>query len=319
MVFYLCLGRHPVYQAIHLIASHIKNGPVISVDCAKNLRYIYRGKTFHIQMLDILLSKSDIYCFNSPLIELKAWEALFKKVPMILVEEYYEKNWLKDLIVSFLLLPFKNCIFIALTKRTYYFLKKRGFMVFLIPPADKKRKITKKRKYILFVGRLCASKNPQLVVDLAKKIKDEHFIIIGRGPLSHFVEKASRELPNLKYIPYIKQREKLFDYYSEAKLLIHPAFKDPVGFVVIEALSTGTPTLVSAFTGASDYLPENWVLDDLSSQKWAEKIREIVKNLSVNVAVAERTFDKEHLNLDDIYFNEVAKNIKVTLTKISSI
>ncbi|MEM4359977.1 MAG: glycosyltransferase family 4 protein [Candidatus Bilamarchaeaceae archaeon] len=242
--------------------------------------------------------------------ELKTWEGLLKKISMIFVEEYYEKNIVKDAIVSILLAPFKNYPFIALTKRTYNFLKKRRFKVFFIPPAEKRRKINKKREYILFVGRLCKSKNPELIISLAREIKNENFLVIGKGEFSDLIKKASQELKNLKYIEYVEEREKLFEYYANAKILLHPALSDPVGFVVVEALSTSTPVLVSSSTGVADFLPKDWVIDKPDVQKWIEKIEQMTRNLDKNIKLAESTFENEHLNLDDRYFDEIAKGIE---------
>ena len=174
---------------------------------------------------------------------------------------------------------------------------------------------SKYRKHVLCVSRTVANKNPQLSLKLAEHFKKEQFVMIGRGELSKEISEKAKALPNLKIIDSVQEREELFKYYSEAKLLIHPAWKDPIGHVIIEALSTQTPVLASSGAGASDFLPKEWIASPKNEQEWIEKTKAILENQEESIRKAEEVFEKEHLNIEDPYFEKVADELAETLKK----
>jgi len=120
-------------------------------------------------------------------------------------------------------------------------------------------------------------------------------------------------MSNVEIIEYVETREELFrDYYAKAKALIHPAEKDAVGFVVVEALASSTPVLASAGVGGSDYLPETWRVTTNRVEEWVQKVEALSDG---DVRVAEKTFEQENLNIESPYFREIAKKISTFLTK----
>lgn len=313
MKIVVALDDHPVYESIYRVLNNTGMGEVSKFkEYRKNLRYLLRMPSFHIQSLNIAFSKNDLYVLNSPIMAAEAWKAKRMNINAIFVEEYYNKFWLKDIIVGKLLKQFKSYPFIAMTKRTYEFLLDNDIPAFLIPPATKKRNGKRRRDIILSVSRMVESKNIPFVLDIARNMKKEHFVIIGSGPLFNVFKKKIDTLPNVEIIEFVEHERLFLDYYSKAKMLIHPAKSDPIGFSVIEALSTSTPTLVSKGTGASDYLPSEWVFENYDINKWIVKISEIDEKDS---NLAKKVFEKEHLNINDAYFEIIAKKLRQSIEK----
>jgi glycosyltransferase involved in cell wall biosynthesis len=312
MRVYMCLYDHPVYQALWQTLSRVDGIETVRLkDPSRYLPVFYVGKSFQLLRLNLRLSRKHIYALNSPLVCTGAWDALFHNVPAFIVEEHLGKSRRKNFLVNLALLPFRRYPFISFTKRTHAFLSKRSLCSFLFPPAERKRSGSKNRDFLLFVGAMLETKKPLFVLELARRLSGEHFVLIGRGPLLPEVRKRANALPNVEIIEYVEQRETLLrDYYPKAKALLHPASKDPVGFVVVEALACSTPVLAGVGAGASDYLPEPWRVAGYDVTEWTRKIESLGSD---DVHIAEKTFEQENLNIESPYFEEAAKHISTFL------
>ena len=300
---------HPVY--LSLIKTY-------SFSRLKKYKTIVFLKTFtnHLETSNKQIKKDEVYITKSPIISLFTWKLKFNKAKFFVFEEYFERKNIKDLYAKFLISQFKEYPFIAMTKRTKRFLEKNGIKVFFIPPAEKKRNYSFKRRYITMVSRLVPSKNITLFLKLAEIFPNEEFLLIGKGELKNKVIEYSKKHKNLKYIEFVERRKELFKYYAKSKLLIHPVKKDPIGFVIIEALSTSTPVISSSSAGASDFLPKEWVLNTFDINAWKKKIEEIIVNNEENVHKANETFIRENLDIESPYFDKVAKQIRKYIEKL---
>lgn len=292
----ICLGRHPVYKSIIKVFEEFN--PVL-IHERKILRL---GSTKHVQVSEVPIG-GDIYVLLSPLIELKAIEVLTRGKHAFLVEEYFSRG-IKDAFVKAYLKLFSRYPFISQTKRTKEFLKSMRINQLYIPPAHEKGKPSKNRDIILFVARMVETKNPFFILDLAKHTKEE-IVMVGGGELLEKVKERAKSLGNVEVKGYIERKE-LLDLYAHAKLLLHPAKKDPIGYVIIESLSFSTPVLTTKSVGASDFLPKEWVLD-LDVKKWINKMENINEE---DYRKAEEVFERENLNIESPYFEEVKKKVK---------
>ena len=298
-----------VYYSIKKVFRSVANKLNLDYLTSSNKKIcFFYSKTNHFQFSSLNLNKNSIYLVNSPLIEGKTWELKLKGIDGFIIEEYYnKKNYFKNKVVASLLTLFSDYPFIVQTKRTKEFLSECNLKTFFFPPAEKKRFSNKERKFFLFVGRMVKSKNPFLIIELAKILKKENFVMIGRGPLLNKVKVLASNLKNVKIIEFIEDREKLFsDYYSKAKALIHPAFSDPIGHVIIESLSTGTPVIASAFTGSSDYLLRDWTFKNFDIHSIAKKIQKIDEK---DYRKAREIFQKENLDIQSPYFKKLEKEV----------
>jgi glycosyltransferase involved in cell wall biosynthesis len=271
----------------------------------KNTKVLFGNNRLFFKRTEVDFSKESLAILNSPLVSLETWEALVRGSKALISEEYYEKGGLKDAVMSSALRPFRGYPFASSTKRTHEFLMKRGFQSLLVPPAIEMGAGRKKREDFLFVGKMIPSKNPLFFLEIAKRMKKESFVMIGDGPMILEVKEKAKGLGNVEVIREVGQKELFSEYYPRAKALIHPTFKDPIGFVIIEALSRSTPVVASVNVGASDYLPKEWTVENYDVGEWAAK----AASAGGDAEKAAGVFESEHLGINDPYFDEISEKL----------
>jgi glycosyltransferase involved in cell wall biosynthesis len=100
-------------------------------------------------------------------------------------------------------------------------------------------------KAVLFAGRLEPSKGVDLFLSLAKSSPDYTFYVAGVGPLEASVKEAAAKLQNIVYLGFLSGEELWKKMASVHVLVVPSVWYEPYGLVALEALSLGTPTLVS--------------------------------------------------------------------------
>jgi UDP-glucose:(heptosyl)LPS alpha-1,3-glucosyltransferase len=78
-------------------------------------------------------------------------------------------------------------------------------------------------------------------------------LIVGNGdvrPYKGLAEKL-RVCDKVIFHPGVADIER---YYAAADIYLHPAFYEPMGLVVLEALASGVPVITTGFTGASEII-----------------------------------------------------------------
>jgi len=125
---------------------------------------------------------------------------------------------------------------------------------------------------LLFVGRLTRRKG---ILDLLKsfnEIKDKNYklLIIGDGELAEIVNEKIKNNPRIRSYKYIN-KNKLGEYYTLADMVIVPSHYEPGALVPREALSCGTPILVSNNTGLKEIKPAKFLKGD--------NLRDIAKSI----------------------------------------
>ncbi len=115
--------------------------------------------------------------------------------------------------------------------------------------ADKKLIPWKEREYLLYAGRLVASKHPEIAIDLAKAL-GLPLKVVGTGPMLEGL-RARAAGGDITFLGSASDEE-LTQLYRRARLLIFPAEDEDFGIVPIEALAAGTPVLAH-FSGEPRY------------------------------------------------------------------
>jgi len=111
--------------------------------------------------------------------------------------------------------------------------------------------------YILFVGRLLATKGPKLLIDAYKKVKPNlKLVIVGGSSHTDKYEKMLREeaSPDVLFVGY-QFGECLKALYSNCRLFVFPSSIEGLPLVLLEALSFQRPVLFSD-------IPENREIAD---------------------------------------------------------
>ena len=142
----------------------------------------------------------------------------------------------------------------------------------------------KRSKRILFAGQLTWRKGLRLLDQVIPLLSPEIEIEFA-GPFleesREWVRKWSRD-PRVKFLGPLSS-ERLAEKMREAQLLILPSVEESFGLVVAQALSCGTPCLVSDRVGAQDLIVhgENGaILPWDCSESWSEAIERWVQNPS---------------------------------------
>ena len=133
---------------------------------------------------------------------------------------------------------------------------------------------------LLFLGRIDPAKNLELLIQILSEISEFPYelIIAGEGNTLYTqkLKLLTSRLNQIKWIGEVEGDEK-YRRLAEADLLVLPSHTENFGNVVFEALSQGTPVMVSDQVGAKDYIQERklgWVVA-LDEDKWKSALIEI--------------------------------------------
>lgn len=110
---------------------------------------------------------------------------------------------------------------------------------------DKKYKI-KDKKVVLFTGRLISHKGARYLVNAAKDIKGEIFLL-GEGPEKQYLLDltAKKQLKNVHLIGYLSGQD-LINFYYRADVFVAPSVWDePLGLTILEAMAAKTPVVAT--------------------------------------------------------------------------
>jgi glycosyltransferase involved in cell wall biosynthesis/predicted metal-dependent phosphoesterase TrpH len=107
---------------------------------------------------------------------------------------------------------------------------------------------------LLYVGRLSREKNVDFLAEVFRELVDHgadvELAIVGDGPRRDALQRALHDCP-VVFTGYLRG-EQLAIAYASADLFVFPSTSDTFGNVVMEALASGTPALVSDVGGPSE-------------------------------------------------------------------
>ncbi len=103
------------------------------------------------------------------------------------------------------------------------------------------------KDYSIWVGRLDKIKQPELFLELAKKIPNQKFIMIAPIVLEHqkygiYLKKEILKIKNIEYIEFVKPKEMML-YYQKAKLYVTTSETEGFSNTMMEAMAVGCPVL----------------------------------------------------------------------------
>jgi glycosyltransferase involved in cell wall biosynthesis len=98
------------------------------------------------------------------------------------------------------------------------------------------QELVRPRQFVLWVGRAAASKRPHLLIDLARMLPGERFVMAIAGPWDQPVP------PNVT-VHHNVPHERMDELYAGAKLVVHTSRVEGFSNVFIEAWKNGTPVV----------------------------------------------------------------------------
>ena len=163
-------------------------------------------------------------------------------------------------------------------------------------------------KYILFVGRIHPVKNLELLLDGMQLANDPTMTlkVIGHGDTDYvemLKEKARSAGSSVEWMGAMDGEPK-FRTIAQAQALVLTSLTENFGNVVVEALSQGTPVIVTKSTGICSFVAEHnfgWVIDnDPAEVVWA--LEELKTDMSkvTRIRATARSVVEVHLGRDHL-------------------
>ncbi len=171
------------------------------------------------------------------------------------------------------------------------------------------------QKSVLYFGRVTTQKGPYFFLEAAKKTISKmpgiKFIIVGTGDLINQMKKDAENfgiVKNVVFTGFVHLQEKLY-YYRNSDIFVLPAVSEPFGMSVIEAMSTGTPAIISNTTGVGESLRNVFKCDFWDTDYISEYIIGILKyrglreTMGINGQIEAKgfTWDKSAIKTMEVY------------------
>ena len=112
---------------------------------------------------------------------------------------------------------------------------------------------SKRKKIIIYVGRVSKEKNLYEFCKISEKKDDYQLVIVGDGPIK---EKLEKSFPKIIFVGY-KFGEELAKYYSTADCCVFPSISDTFGNTIIESMACGTPVAAFPVNGPVDIIKKS--------------------------------------------------------------
>ena len=138
------------------------------------------------------------------------------------------------------------CALLERTTGRSCYLMPRGVDAKLFHPAKRNRNPEDRDLVLGFVGRLSVEKNVALLAQVQEELErmgvtNFRFLIVGHGGLENWLRER---LPRAEFTGVLKG-EALAEAYASMDLFVFPSHTDTFGNVVLEALASGVPAIVT--------------------------------------------------------------------------
>ncbi len=167
------------------------------------------------------------------------------------------------------------------------FLMPRGVDAEIFHPAKRTRALDDPVHILGFVGRLSVEKNIGLLVEIEKNLvqdqetSQEKFLIVGHGG----DEAWLRERLHRAEFTGVLRGEELSRAYANMDLFVFPSHTDTFGNVVLEALASGVPAIVTPDGGPRTIVRDGVTGRIVPDEGFAPAIREILSDPARHAAM----------------------------------
>jgi phosphatidylinositol alpha 1,6-mannosyltransferase len=158
-------------------------------------------------------------------------------------------------------------------------LMQRGVETDAFTPARRTRAANDGRIVLGFVGRFSVEKNVALLPKVAAGLQERgiaaEWLIVGHGS-----EEAAlrRDLPPTTTFAGVLRGDALAEAYANMDLLIFPSHTDTFGNVVLEALASGVPAIVTPDGGPATIVRDGETGCVAADEQFAEAVAEVLGN-----------------------------------------
>jgi len=178
---------------------------------------------------------------------------------------------------------------------------------------DKKYNLIGK-KVVLFAGKLTKIKGAEYLINAAKDIKGDIYII-GDGPEKKILEDLVRKLSlkNVNFLGYMgdESRKELLEFYYRADVFVAPSVaEEALGLVILEAMTCNTP-VVATKKGGIPSLIKNGVNGFLIRSKNSKQIADACNKILDNDALAQKMKESSRKIVEEKFsWNKIAQKYR---------
>ena len=148
------------------------------------------------------------------------------------------------------------------------------------------KSIDKNNPKLISIGNLVETKGYQYLIEAVKILREKnilcHLNIIGEGKFRKNLETiiADNSLQNqIELVGYVPNNE-IQKYFDQADIYVHPSLFESFGVVVIEAMSTGKPVVVTKSGGPEYIVPDEFGIkvQKENSEELASALENMISN-----------------------------------------
>ncbi len=150
----------------------------------------------------------------------------------------------------------------------------RGVDADLFSPARRSRSSADREQVLGFVGRLSVEKNVALLARIQQQLNQTQFTIVGHGAEEPWLRQ---HLPRARFTGVLKG-EALANAYADMDLFVFPSHTDTFGNVVLEALASGVPAIVTPDGGPCTIVRDGVTGRIVADEDFAPAIAAILAN-----------------------------------------
>lgn len=154
------------------------------------------------------------------------------------------------------------------------------------------RRIFPHDQIVLYVGRLTFQKGVDHFIRTAHQLLQTHphtiFLVVGDGDMYHklIMDAAYMQVADRIIFTGFLQGDRLKAVYQMADVFVMPSISEPYGLVALEAIASGTPTVISKQSGVSETIKNTIKVDFWDIQKMAQEIAYLLDHQTEAQAMA---------------------------------
>lgn len=172
---------------------------------------------------------------------------------------------------------------------------------------------------ILFVSRLIERKGLQFVIPQLRQLqkacpKKVVLTIVGDGPYRAELERLVKEEGIEDCVKFVGQKNKseLSAYYRDADVFILPSQKEGMPNVVLEAMASGLPIVMTPCEGSEELIDGNGYVAEAGA--FAEKLEALSKDSGLRMRMGQRSVELVH---ERFLWSGVAREYGYILERVS--
>jgi len=168
------------------------------------------------------------------------------------------------------------------------------------------------RPLLLYVGRIGAEKNIKLIKEVMQRVPEARLAIVGKGPAEaelkeHFAGTDTKFMG-------LMQGEALSRAYAAADVFVMPSESETLGFVVLESMASGVPTVCAAAGGLINLCKDGetgFLFRPGDADDMADKVQRLVSDATLRRKMGQAGRD-ETLQWDWKAATSVLRNLQYT-------